>query len=169
MTFIQDAIRTKSDKFYNTELNIGEVLDILENNIENLQTLDAVKKKLFYNKPTDLLKEEAEVNPWLDEYTPKQVDLIHAILGIATEAGELLEALHRFVLDKEGFDVVNLKEECGDLFWYQAILADATDNTFEGIQTTVIAKLKKRFPDKFTEEDANNRDLVAEREILENE
>lgn len=169
MTFIQDAIRTKSDKFYNTELNIGEVLDIIEDNIENLQKLDAVKKKLFYNKPSDLLVEDAQVNPWNNEYTHDQVDLIHAILGIATEAGELLEALNSFILDKTDFDIVNLKEECGDIFWYQAILANATNNTFEGIQSTVIAKLKSRFPDKFTEDYANNRDLVTEREILENE
>ena len=169
MNFIKKAIRTKSDKFYNTELNIGEVLDILEDNIENLQKLDAVKKKLFYNKITDLLVETASENPWKDEYTPEQIDLIHAILGIATESGELLEALHKFILDKKDFDLVNLKEECGDVFWYQAILANATDNTFEDIQDTVIAKLRKRFPDKFTEEEANNRDLAAEREILENE
>ena len=170
MTFIQSAIRTKSDKFYNCNLNRAEVLNILEQNIKNLEILDAVKKKLFYNKTSNLLEEvEIEPDSWNDEYTPEQIDIIHGVLGIATEAGELLEALYGLIgLGKE-LDLVNLKEECGDVFWYQAILANATDNTFEGIQNTVIAKLKKRFPDKFTEEDANNRDLIAEREILENE
>lgn len=167
LTFIQDAIRTKSDKFYNTELNTEDVYNYLSDAIDALTILDDVKKKLFYNKPSSVLL-PAGSEPWNDEYTPEQIDIIHAILGIATEAGELLEALNKFLSDGE-FDTVNLKEECGDLFWYQAILANATDNTFEGIQSTVIAKLKKRFPDKFTEEDANNRDLIAEREILENE
>lgn len=144
-----------------------QVIKVLEDNITSLQTLDAIKKKLFYNKPSELLE---DVNfTWNEKYSPEQIDLIHAILGIATEAGELLEALHSLVAGGNQLDIVNLKEECGDLFWYQAILANATDNTFEGIQNTVIAKLKKRFPDKFTEEDANNRDLIAEREILENE
>ena len=167
MTFIQDAIRTKSDKFYNTELNAKDTQDHLENAIHSLAVLDDVKKKLFYNKPSSVLL-PAGSDPMVGDFTPEQVDIIHAILGIATEAGELLEALDKFLKDGE-FDTVNLKEECGDIFWYQAIFANATNYTFEEIQTTVIAKLKKRFPDKFTEQAANNRDLDAERKILENE
>ena len=33
--------------------------------------------------------------------------------------------------------------------------------------TRVINKLKARFPDKFTEDDAFNRDLTTERKVLE--
>ena len=65
------------------------------------------------------------------------------------------------------FDIVNLLEENGDINWYQAIMMDALGGDWEQILETNIKKLRKRFPDKFTNEDANNRDLDAEREILE--
>jgi hypothetical protein len=39
--------------------------------------------------------------------------------------------------------------------------------TFDECQRINIAKLRQRFPDKFTEYDANNRDLFAERSQLE--
>lgn len=169
MTFIQDALKTKSDKFYNTQVSKDVVLDTLENCTGTLQFLDAIKKKLFYNKPNEDLDKMSSLygDSWSNTYTPEQIDLIHAILGIATEAGELLEALTKFIDEEQDFDLVNLKEECGDIFWYQAILANSTNNTFEGIQNTVIAKLKARFPDNFTEKHANNRDLETERKILE--
>ena len=85
----------------------------------------------------------------------------------ATEAGELLEALHATAYRGETFDVANAGEEIGDGFWYDALLARACGLTFDGIQRTNIAKLRHRFPDHFTEYDANNRDLFGERRILE--
>jgi hypothetical protein len=68
----------------------------------------------------------------------------------------------------EPFDAVNLIEECGDVQWYEAMLCRALGTDFDTVQRTNIAKLKARFPDKFTEESANNRDLEIERSILEN-
>ena len=97
----------------------------------------------------------------------KALNIIHAIIGKATEAGELLEALYATAYRGETFDVVNAGEEIGDGFWYDALLARACGLTFDGIQRTNIAKLRHRFPNAFTEYDANNRDLFGERRILE--
>ena len=94
-------------------------------------------------------------------------NIIHGIIGKATEAGELLEALQRTVIYGDKFDFPNVNEEQGDGFWYDAVLARATGTTFEEIQKTNIAKLRHRFPDNFTNYDANNRDLSGERQILE--
>ena len=44
------------------------------------------------------------------------VDLLHCIMGLVTESGELEEAI-----SKNELDVVNVKEEFGDLLWYLAI------------------------------------------------
>lgn len=92
--------------------------------------------------------------------------LLHASLGIFTEAGEMLQALTK--ANKEnGLDMVNFAEETGDVDWYKAIIHDETGVSEEVTRAAVIAKLKKRFGDKFETEKALNRDLEGEREVLE--
>lgn len=93
--------------------------------------------------------------------------LLHAGIGIATEAGEFLDQIKKNLFYGKELDLVNLKEELGDLLWYIAIAMSALDTTFEVEMDRVIRKLRARFPDKFNEHDANNRDLNAEREVLE--
>lgn len=98
---------------------------------------------------------------------PSNIRLLHAGIGLATESGEFLDALKKSIFYGKEIDKVNLKEEVGDLMWYCAIALDELGGDFEEVMATNIAKLKARFPNKFTEEDAENRDLAKEREILE--
>ena len=66
-----------------------------------------------------------------------------------------------------GSDAVHAKEEIGDIFWYSAIPVNMFKWTYGDIMFTNIAKLRARYPDKWTQEAALNRDLGAERQILE--
>lgn len=93
--------------------------------------------------------------------------LIHGAVGLATESGELLDALKKFVFYGKPLDRTNLIEEMGDAFWYIAILCDVLGTTFEEVQQININKLRARYPNKFVEYDALNRDLENERRILE--
>lgn len=94
--------------------------------------------------------------------------LLHAGIGLATEAGEFLDALKKHVYYGKELDTVNLAEEMGDLFWYCALISDELGVDFTSIMETNIAKLKARYGDKFTEGKAEHRDLDKERQILEN-
>lgn len=93
--------------------------------------------------------------------------LLHAAMGLCTEAGEFMDALKRHLFYGKALDEVNLKEELGDILWYVAIAMDALDTTFPEEMERNINKLRARFPDKFTEENALVRDLDAERNVLE--
>lgn len=93
--------------------------------------------------------------------------ILHAAIGCVTEAGEMIDAIKKSVYYGRPLDTTNILEESGDLLWYLAILFDELDTDFETEMNRVISKLKTRFPDKFTEEDAFSRDLVAERKVLE--
>ncbi len=93
--------------------------------------------------------------------------LLHAGIGLATEAGEFLDALKKHVFYGKDLDTVNLSEEMGDIFWYCALIADELKIDFSQVMDTNIAKLKARYGDKFSEEKAENRDLKTERTILE--
>lgn len=95
------------------------------------------------------------------------MNLLHAAMGIGTEAGELLDAFKRKIFYGKELDVVNVREEVGDIMWYIAILIRELDMDFEEILQLNIDKLKARFPEKFTQEHALNRNLDQEREILE--
>lgn len=98
------------------------------------------------------------------------VRLLHAAMGLVTEAGEFMNALKTHIFYGKSQDTTNLKEELGDLLWYIAIaLNELGEKSFEGIMNTNIAKTKARYGDKFGEMQAKNRDLVKEREILENQ
>lgn len=93
--------------------------------------------------------------------------LIHACMGMQTETAEFTDALKKSLFYGKTLDTVNLKEELGDLLWYVSIAMDELGTTYEAEMQRVINKLKLRYPEKFTEEDATNRDLVAERKLLE--
>lgn len=93
--------------------------------------------------------------------------LLHAGIGLSTEAGEFLDALKKHIFYGKELDKVNLAEEMGDMFWYMAIVADELGFKFEDVMDKNITKLKARYGEKFSEEKADQRDLFAEREILE--
>ena len=94
--------------------------------------------------------------------------LLHGGIGLATEAGEFLDALKKHMFYGKDLDKVNLREEMGDIFWYCAIIADELGVDFADVMERNITKLKARYGEKFTEDAANHRDLKTEREILEN-
>lgn len=95
--------------------------------------------------------------------------IFHVITGIITEASELAEAL-QLNLEGDALDLVNVSEEIGDIAWYGfGIFPDASEIPPGQILDTNIGKLVKRYPAKFDGYLAQqeNRDLTAEREILE--
>lgn len=147
-------------------------------------------------------------------------NLDHMDMGIITEFGELIDQYKRNLAYGKDLDLVNIKEELGDIYWYIANkerLINSTDDTreivdylantktftanisslmftlnkylshrktkdlmsrleifiidfgwkVEDIWKLNINKLKTRFPEKFTQEKALNRDLDKEREVLE--
>lgn len=94
-------------------------------------------------------------------------ELLHAGMGGCTEDGEFLDALKKHIFYGAPLDTVNLLEELGDKMWYIALAITYLDGNLEEVMTKNIAKLRARFPNKFTQEDALNRDLEKERKELE--
>lgn len=127
---------------------------------------DAVKRALFYGAE---LQKTAAGAPTSLQHDPALAELIHGIIGLFTEAAELMEHLHDVLTGTAPLDHVNVVEEMGDVSWYLALLSKFTGVPLSQVRDINMAKLRKRFPEKFTEEQAalENRDLVAEREVLE--
>lgn len=88
------------------------------------------------------------------ETNPGILRLIHAGIGMSGEAGEVLDTLKKSMMYGQPIDAVNLKEECGDILWYMAIMLDQIDSSFEEVMEQNVIKLRKRYPAGFTEKDA---------------
>ena len=114
----------------------------------------------------NVLRTESTKDPIVSEFGVNS-RILHACMGTTTEAGELVDACKKSMFYGKQLDKVNLAEEAGDVLWYIAILCDELGITFEELFEVNITKLKKRYGDKFSDESAENRDLAAEREILE--
>ncbi len=117
-------------------------------------------------KLNDYLQAVKRTNPELSNHYP-DLNELHMVMGISTEANELLDVYKKNLAYKKPIDEVNIKEEIGDLLWYLGNYCNIKGYDLEEIMETNINKLKKRYPEKFTEENAINRNLKEERLILE--
>lgn len=125
-------------------------------------------KKLYDQIHVDQLMEEKEEDKSKHlTLTDDKINLIHAALGVISEAGEVLEEVIKSSLEKRDMDFTNLKEEGGDFLWYVALYLRAAGTDFETAAASNIKKLAVRYPEKFSSEAALNRDLDKEREALE--
>lgn len=91
--------------------------------------------------------------------------LEHGATGLITEAGELLSVVKAHIHYKKPLDVFTLKniyEEIGDAMWFIALLCHTLSFDLDDIMFDNIEKLKKRYPDKFKQIDAIERDTVSE-------
>lgn len=105
--------------------------------------------------------------PYSAEHNMMVARAIHACLGLMSEVGEIADALKKHIIYGRALDEINLVEESGDVSWYQALLLSAVKRGMQEALDKNIAKLKQRFGDKFDYDAVVNRDLDAERKILE--
>lgn len=148
--------------------------------------LDKLKKMTFYNQQFDantlttlVLGAQEEITKLLmalnepaTSAPAPQLDgvrvmrLLHSLVGCVGEAGELAN-VGVTLLEGGPVDKPNLLEEWGDFRWYKALGFDELGFTEEQEAETNIKKLEKRYGGSFSVEKAMNRDLGAERTILE--
>jgi NTP pyrophosphatase (non-canonical NTP hydrolase) len=146
----------KKGAVYGKEVNYESFSAIIEGLEDNI---DAFDKALFRDVPDDYNGELIAVNP----------RIFHAAIGKFGESAELIEAVLK---QAEGgkLDLVNVAEEAGDDQWYTALLIDEIVKQggpgIGDIMFQNIAKLKKRYPEKFTLEQSENRDVAGERKVL---
>lgn len=153
-------------------------------NQEELEGMIRVLEKLRENATVNKFQQlqnaaiRTDLTPDYYEQVKTRLDtptlmLLHAAMGLHTESGELMDVLKRWLFYGKPIDRVSMFEEGGDISWYLRLLAESLKDlaegkcAFEEMLDRNVAKLKARFPDKFSEELALNRDLVTERQVLE--
>ncbi len=104
--------------------------------------------------------------PLTDRY--HSMGAIHMLMGMTTEIGELMDPYKKNLAYQKPVDIVNVKEEVGDLMWYIANFCNLNGFDLEEIMEINIKKLQERYPQKFDKVLAVQRNLNNERTILEN-
>ena len=92
-----------------------------------------------------------------------QMTMFNMAMGIASEAGEINEALKKHFFHGHNLDVENLKDELGDLLWYLTIMADEMGWDLSTVMTRNIDKLRKRYPEGFSQWASRNRNVEGEK------
>ena len=95
------------------------------------------------------------------------VRLVHAMIGMCTEAGEFQDMMKKHLMYGKEIDRTNLVEELGDLMWYVGLACSELGVSLDEVMAKNNAKLAARYGDVFTEEAALNRNLNKERKTLE--
>lgn len=90
----------------------------------------------------DLVKSGIDIKAQL---TAHDCHVIHMAMGIAGEAGEILDYIKKVVMYRKELDYDHLVEELGDLEFYLEGLRQSCGMTREEVLEANIAKLTKRY------------------------
>lgn len=153
--YLDFAVRTEGTDFpvYLNRANETGVRNLMFFELKEFllmcKELDKVKKYIFYGKPADLVVAPSSGLLIADKL---EVRLLHSLLGMITEVGELVEKYIKMISDTTAIpiDLESWNKEFGDVCWYLALGVQALG--LKDVLEMNIEKLRKRYPDKFTEE-----------------
>jgi NTP pyrophosphatase (non-canonical NTP hydrolase) len=78
--------------------------------------------------------------------------LLDAAAGLAEEAGETLGLVRKHVFMHHELDVARLTTELGDALWCLTTIAGALGVPLEQVAAANVAKLRRRYPDGYSDE-----------------
>ncbi len=80
-----------------------------------------------------------------------------AALGLCGESGEVCDHIKKYLYHGHKLNKEELIKELGDVAWYLAEAATALDVSLDEVFAANIEKLKRRYPEGFSEEASINR------------
>jgi hypothetical protein len=163
--YSEKALAFLSEEYHQNEIEPFNLEYMFRHGIITANHVDRVKKALFYGKRFNG-KEYPNMKTSI-EHDPKLNNLMHAVLGLYTEIGEIFEHLYDIMSKRCDTDFVNFTEEVGDIYWYLNLLQVSLNLSSNEIREKNIAKLSARYGEKFHRNRALYRDLKAERKVLE--
>lgn len=93
-------------------------------------------------------------------YKTLSANLLHASIGLSTEVGEFNTEVKRHAIYEKPLTPemkAHMTEELGDIMWYIALAADNLGVTMEQLAVANIAKLSRRFPERYSDASAEGR------------
>ena len=83
--------------------------------------------------------------------------LMNGVMGLNGEAGEVIDIVKKFEFQGHDLNKEKLIDECSDVCWYLAEIAESIGTTVDQFFYHNIEKLRKRYPEGFDSERSINR------------
>lgn len=106
--------------------------------------------------------QDAALRTWNPNGGDDRSDLAYLALGLIGESGEVAEQIKKHFRHGHALDVTHLEEELGDVLWYVAVLADALGVDLDQVAGNNVDKLKRRYPEGFSEKHSRERAVISE-------
>lgn len=94
--------------------------------------------------------------------------LLHMVMGMVTEAAELLDLLKKHMAYDRPLDIKKFKDELSDLGFYHLGAIVEINSCLREIMEINRAKLEARYPNGYSHDRANKRNLDAEAQAMNN-
>lgn len=88
---------------------------------------------------------------WFDD---NKMNLMHAGMGLSSDAGEALDVVKAHTIYGKEFDREHFVEELGDSLWFIVLACKAAGVSLDYVAARNIAKLRQRYPNKYSDEQA---------------
>lgn len=89
-------------------------------------------------------------------------DLADYALGLS-EAGEAQNKIKKYIYHGHDLNIKDIVEELGDTLWYISAIAHVLDTPLEEVAEYNIRKLKKRYPEGYSDEKSRRRIIDVEK------
>lgn len=98
------------------------------------------------------------MNPTPPPLSRFDTQVANAAMGLAGEAGEVLDLIKKHLFHGHPLNADKIKEELGDVRFYLEALTDLLGMTMESVEEANVQKLEKRYAGgKFTAAESQNR------------
>lgn len=84
-------------------------------------------------------------------------ELLNGALGLTGEAGEVSDMIKKYIFHGHDLTPEDIIKELGDVCWYLALMCTAIGVSLEYVMEQNIEKLKRRYPEGFSESASINR------------
>lgn len=105
----------------------------------------------------DIYQGESIRTDWPDWRARREDGIVHAALGLASEAGELAGLVQKWQGQGHPLDADRVIDEAGDALWFLCKLLRMLDVPLSRVMLANVAKLDARFPAGFDPDRSINR------------
>lgn len=97
----------------------------------------------------------------VEQFTPVKAEGIHAAVGVAGEAGEVLDLIKKVTFNNRTLDLDKLRNELGDVEYYLEALRQTYNITRDECIAANVIKLSKRYEGGYSDQKSLERKDVA--------
>ena len=140
-------LETEDKNDYLSVEQAKELIALLQKAVDTIEQPDGINEEDY----------RIETQRTAGKFATLEEELTMLCMGLAGEAGEVVDTIKKVVFHKHPLDIAELTKELGDTHWYFTRLMDTLGIRPEIVRQLNVEKLRLRFPNGFSSEDSIKR------------